>query len=427
MQTLGRVWVVSELYYPEETSTGHYMTRIAEGLAQHFRVGVLCCQPTYASRGTQAPWHETHNGVSIERCRATTLNKDVLPLRFVNLITISFSIFAKTVQRLRRGDVAVVVTNPPLLPFLVALACRLRGARCILRIDDVYPELLVTTGMAKPKSFIVKAMRSATRMLYNNVSDIVVLGRDMARLVRSKTSLDPSRVAVIPNWADLDILHPTPRADNALLRELGLDKKFVVQCAGNMGRAQDIEGMLAAACILKDQDHIHFLFIGSGAKVRWMQDEVQRKALSNVTILGQRPRSDQINFLNACDVVLASLVPNMLGVSVPSRMYNIMAAGKPIIAIADAASELSQVVDEEQIGWVAPPGNPQAIADAILDASSDPARLDQMSKRAYAAVESKYSVDSTVAAYREIVGKAVGSSGVQQSDATSAVQDNRGN
>ncbi|MCE5199495.1 MAG: glycosyltransferase family 4 protein [Armatimonadota bacterium] len=427
MATRAKVWVVSELYYPEETSTGHYMTHIAEGLAQHFPVGVICCQPTYAARGTQAPWKETHNGVSIERCRATTLNKNIIPLRLVNLATISLSVFLKTAQRLRRGDVALVVTNPPLLPFLVAVACKVRGAKCILKIDDTYPEILLATGMAKPGSLIVRIMRSASRMLYENVSHITVLGRDMALLVRSRSRLEPSHVTVVPNWADLDILHPTSKADNALLKELGLNDKFVVQCAGNMGRAQNIEAMFAAAELLKNQDHIHFLFIGSGAKVHWMHEEVERKGLSNVTILGQQPRSDQINFLNACDVSLVSLVPNMLGVSVPSRMYNVMAVGKPIIVIADAASELAQVVNEEKIGWVTSPDDPKAIANAILDAYSDSTRLVEMGKRARAAAESKYSTDRAVAAYTRVVSKALGISKPQQSDTASALQDNRGN
>src|SRR4051812_33791098 len=109
----GRVWIVSELYYPEETSTGYLLTRIAEGLAAHRPVSVLCAQPTYSARGTRAPAVEDRHGVAIRRCRGTTLNKDILPFRFVTLITISVAIFVSLLLRVSRGDCVIVVTNPP--------------------------------------------------------------------------------------------------------------------------------------------------------------------------------------------------------------------------------------------------------------------------------------------------------------------------
>src|SRR4051812_5064766 len=88
-----RLWVVSELYYPEETSTGYYLTRIAEGLADHRDVKVLCGQPTYSARGVVAPKHEVHNGVEIFRASGTTLDKNVIPFRLLNMITLGLSIF----------------------------------------------------------------------------------------------------------------------------------------------------------------------------------------------------------------------------------------------------------------------------------------------------------------------------------------------
>src|SRR5215471_21726608 len=94
-----RLWVVSELYYPEETSTGYLLTKIAEGLAQHFPVYVLCSQPTYAVRGVRAPYREKHHGVHIQRCWATTLNKDNVLFRLINLVPISVSIFVSACSR----------------------------------------------------------------------------------------------------------------------------------------------------------------------------------------------------------------------------------------------------------------------------------------------------------------------------------------
>jgi colanic acid biosynthesis glycosyl transferase WcaI len=144
-----RLWVVSELYYPEETSTGHFLTHIAEGLAAHYPVSALCSQPTYSKRGSRAPRREVRHGVEIHRGLGTTFDKDVLPGKLANALTISLSLFLTALRRFRRGDVALVVTNPPFLPFLTRLACALRGARCVLLIHDVYPETLIAAGWTR--------------------------------------------------------------------------------------------------------------------------------------------------------------------------------------------------------------------------------------------------------------------------------------
>ena len=398
-----RIWLVSEVYFPEEVGTGYYMTKLAEGLARHGSVNVLCGPPTYSARGTVVARRETLRGVQIERCRATSLNKDVLALRLINLVTISLSIFCKALFGIGRKDVVLVVTNPPLLPFFIALACRLRGAKCVLRVDDVYPEALIATGLARPNGVVVRILALLTRRLYQSVDRIIVLGRDMEQLARKKLSRSTEKIEIIPNWADVDEILPSAKAGNSLLKELGLTGKFVVQCAGNMGRAQNIESMFKAIESLRSEKGIHFLFIGSGSKWRWMENEVREKRLKNVTMLGQRPRHDQPIFLNACDVALASLVPGMTGAGVPSRMYNIMAAGKPIIAVAESGSELSLVTSEEQIGWVVPPDEPDSLARAVLDARSDPERLLQMGIRARNVAEEKYPIDRIIGKYSKLL------------------------
>ncbi len=127
---LKRIWVISELYYPEDTSTGYYLTRIAEGLADRTAtpVHVLCGRPTYAARGQKTPATEVHRDVQIQRCWSTTFNKDRLPLRVVNLLTLCLSMLWHAAWQFRRGDRVLVVTNPPLLPFVISFICRLRGA-----------------------------------------------------------------------------------------------------------------------------------------------------------------------------------------------------------------------------------------------------------------------------------------------------------
>jgi glycosyltransferase involved in cell wall biosynthesis len=225
----------------------------------------------------------------------------------------------------------------------------------------------------------------------------------MKALAEKKTGRHCNTIRTIRCWADVDIISPCPKEINSLLGETGLRDKFVVSCVGNMGRAQAIELMFEAIDLLKHDDRIHFLFIGSGAMRGWMEKEVETRELKNITVLDQRPRADQANFLNACDISIISLLPGMTGAAVPSRMYNTMAAGKPIIAVADADSEVSLIVKEEDIGWIVPPDNAEKLAQAILDAQSDPERLTNMGCRAYTAAKEKYSRELMIREYFDLI------------------------
>ncbi len=400
MKTTQKIWFISEVYYPDEQGTAFYTTGLAEGLARHHRVGVLCSDPTVTARGTKVPREEMRNGVRISRCRGTTFNKDNLLLRIVNILTYSLALIVSGLQLVKKNDLVIAVTSPPSVPFIARFICWLRGAKCVLRLEDVYPEILVATGMLSPRSPITRLLALLTRMLYRQVDLISVLGRDMKALAEKKIGARSDHVRIIRSWADTDIVSPQPRAENQLLQELGLTDKFVVSCVGNMGRAQAVEQMLAAVSRLRDNPGIHFLFIGSGAKKAWLQQEVVTRQLTNVTILNHRPRTEQVIFLNACDLSIISLLPGMTGAGVPSRTYNIMAAGKPIIALTGADSEVSLLVQELQIGWVASPDSADALVLAILAAFSDPERLAAMGDRAAKAALERFSRTTIIDEYQ---------------------------
>jgi colanic acid biosynthesis glycosyl transferase WcaI len=398
-----KLWIVSELYYPEVTSTGYILTEIAEGLAAvGLSVSVLCGQPSYSMRGMHAPAKENRNKVVIHRGWGTTLDKDVFFFRLINLLTTTLSLFVNVLLRIKRFDCVLVVTNPPLLPFFVAFACWLRKANCILLIHDVYPDLLIAVGKQNPTSLLVRLLNKLNKVLYASVNHIVVIGRDMHANIANKLD-NKNKIRIITNWADIDKVVSINKEQNALLRELGLQEKFVLEYAGNMGYPNDIESIIESASQLLDKCDIHFLFVGSGAKKGWLEEEVTRRQLSNITILPSRSRDDQVNFLNACDISLVSLVKGMKGISVPSRIYNILAAGKPIIALADPGSELALVVKEEDIGWVVLPGDVDRLRTVILEAKTNLNLLANMGLRARRAAETKYSFEQVKKAYAGIV------------------------
>lgn len=400
-----RVWLVSELYYPELTSTGYFVTGIAEGLAQNHSVSVLCSQPTYWARGVRAPKREMLNGVDVRRCLGATLNKNKLHFKLINLVTLSASIAWSALLRVRRNDIVIAVTNPPTLPYLMALVCRIKGARFVLLAHDVYPEVLARLDILKPQSGIYRFMDAASRWLYRSAERILVLGRDMREIIARKIEDRRSSISIAPNWGDTEANHPQPRASNRLLAQLDLTGKFVAQYCGNIGRTHGIEDIVGAAEIMRDESGIHFLMIGWGAKKDWAQQQRAARGLSNLTILDPLPREQFCDGLNACDIAVISFSKGMAGVSVPSRMYNVLAAGKPILAVCDEDSELAAVVNEEDVGWVVPPGRPDLIFSVLREAQANTDRLRAMGARARAAAEAKYTQTHVVEIYESLLSQ----------------------
>lgn len=394
-----RLWVISELYYPEETSTGYYLTRIAEGLADDFDVRVISGQPNYSKRGTIAAKHEIRRDVEIFRAAGTRFDKNRIFLRMINMATLGLSVFATAVRKFRRGDRVLVVTTPPNMPFIAAIASLFRGASYTLLIHDNYPDMLVAVGKLRPNSLFVRLMDHFNRWLFKHTSKIIVVGRDMRTLIERKTAGLDIPIAVIPNWAELETVEPLSRNSVGLLDELGIRNKFVFLYAGNMGYPNDLESIVDCAERLSETD-AHFVFLGSGVKRKWLLESKERRSLTNVTVLDPRPRSDQSIFLNACDVALVSLVDKMLGVSMPSRTYNILAAGKPIIGISELNSELSTVINEELVGWTVEPRNADELYKVLLEAAAAGPKLGEMGKRARRAAETKYSLEAALSRYK---------------------------
>jgi colanic acid biosynthesis glycosyl transferase WcaI len=394
------LWVVTELYYPEETSTGYYLTRLAEGLTDDFQVKVLCGQPNYSARGIKAPKKETRRGVEIFRAAGTTLDKNVIVYRLVNMLTLGCSVFFKALRHFRKGDKVLVVTTPPSLPYITAAASLIKGAGYILLIHDNYPEILIAANKARADSLFVNTLNYLNRWLYKYAGKIIVCGRDMFELTGKKTEGLDIPVETIQNWAELENVEPLPRSENPLLKELQIENRLVFLYAGNMGYPNDIESIIECAAQLVDDERFCFVFLGAGVKRKWLEREIEEKSLKNVKLLEPRPRSDQNIFLNACDVAIVTLVKKMWGVSMPSRTYNILAAGKPILALTEKDSEITRVIEEDQVGWTVLPNEPEQLLQKIFEIYESQNNFEEMSKRARRSALEKYSLETALKKYK---------------------------
>lgn len=398
---MDKIIIISELYYPEQNATGHILTGIAEGLAEKDSVKVLCAQPCYNQRGVEAPKWEDHNGVAIRRCWSTTCNPRKIWGRLLNFATTSLSIGWRALFSIKRDDKVLVVTNPPLLPFLIRWVCWLKGAKFVLLVHDVYPDVFVPLGLMQSSQLFFRVLSCVNGKLYESADYVVVLGRDMARLVEGK-SKGLAQVVVIPNWGDIDLIKPMPKTNNALLQKLSLTEKFVVHYSGNHGRTHDLHSIIEAAKLLEDERDVHFLFIGEGSGKAEVVARAGELKLKNVTFCTFVDRAELNTSLNAADVSVLAFKKGMAGISVPSRLYNLMAAGKPILGVVDNKSEVAHVIREAKLGVAVSPESPRNLAEQIISLKNEGELRVKMAENSRNEAVLKYSYDVTKQQYRKL-------------------------
>lgn len=405
MTSKKKLWVVSELYYPELTSTGYFLTKIAEGLSEEFSVSAVCGQPNYAERGVHAPTRETHNKVDVHRLWSTKFARGNTFLRIINMVTFSASVLIFALFNFARGDQVLVVTNPPSVAPVVGLAAVLRRCKATLLVHDVYPEVLATAGGLKRTGPVYRFLFWLFSRSYALFDSVVVLGRDMKDIVSNKRSSRQGALNIITNWADIDEVIPISRENNDLRFRMKLGNKFIVQFSGNIGRTHDLEIILSAANILKQYRDIAFLFVGEGFQSELVQAQANASKAGNLHFLPRQPRNKLNAMLAASDVTIIPFIDGMYGLSVPSRMYNIMAAGVPIIAIADRKSELALTITENCAGWVLAERSPESLAKLISQLATQDGRAMTKLRGANGrrAAETKYPFEAVLDGYRRVL------------------------
>lgn len=370
MQSSGKVVVVSQHYPPDPSTTAAIMAAIAERVARETEVLVLS--------GTAGSAAMAASGKpAVIDVKNWMPGKAALGKRAMAELLFTARMFFVLLARLRRGDVALTVPAPFMLPYAFAAAAKLRGARSLLIMHDLYPDVLVMAGMLKPDSLLAKAMHALNAPMFRALDAVVIIGRDTEKLLLRYRGMTRDKIRFIPNWATLSRGVRAVDPDNSY--RSALSARFVVGLSGNLGFTHDPVIVFEAARLLRDDKDIHFLLSGWGIgfdQLRAMQAEAR---LPNVTLV-DRVEDDQLEtFLSAADVWIIPYRKNVAGVSVPSRFYNLLAIGRPVILVSEADAEAALTVAEHDVGWVVEPGRADELAQAVGRAAnaSDPQRAER--------------------------------------------------
>lgn len=350
---------------------------------------VTSCQRYDAPDAWLAP-SELVQGVEVHRVRTTRFGRDNLVGRAVDYLSFYLAAGWRLWRVARAGDVIVAKTDPPLISVVASVIARWRGARLINWVQDVFPEVAEALGvrvLAGPQARLLRRLRNAG---FRSAAANVVLGESMAAVV-ARAGAPASRIRVIPNWADKEAILPVAAVGNPLRREWGLDGKFVVCYSGNMGRVHEFSTILDAAHILSSRlEPILFLFIGGGAQRRYVEEGARGRGLLNVQFRPYQDRASLAYSLGVGDVHLVSQIPEVEGYVFPSKLYGILAAGRPVVFIGDPAGDISALVARERIGVAVRQGDGAALAEQLLRLAGDAGVREDMGARARSLLCERY-------------------------------------
>jgi glycosyltransferase involved in cell wall biosynthesis len=390
--------VLNQYYWPGVEATGQLLSQLCGALADDFRVTVV----TGMVPGAE-PGRSERDGVEIVRVRSTAFDRRRIALRAVNYLTYLGS---SLVEALRADppDVVLCMTDPPVIADVALVVARRFHAPLVVISQDVFPEIAVELKRLDNPA-VIEALQVAIRFYLQRADRVVAIGDTMRRRLEDKGA-DPGRVVVIPNWVDTGEVSPRPR-DNEWAREHDLVGSFVVMHSGNIGHAQNLDSLIRAGTFLRDLDDLRILLIGGGARRDELKELTKLLEVEAVHFYGYQPREVLSQSLSSADVHVVGLARGLAGYVVPSRLYTILAAGRPVIVAADDESETARVVREVDCGIVVPPGRPELLAAAIRRAHGGELDLAAMGERGRAYVTAEADRQVAVERYRKLLGDVV--------------------
>ena len=370
------ILLLNEYYPPDTSATAKMAEMVAQALARRHRVTVLAGRPSY-DPAERHPYYllrrEVRGGVVVERVGSTAYPRFRMRQRVSNYL--SYLSLAVPRALAIRADVVLSMTDPPIAGIAGALVARLTRRPFVYNIRDLYPDMALGGKIVRPGRW-VDGWENLHRRALRQAARVVVLGEDMRDRIISK-GVDPARVVIVRDG--VPVPEDLPPADHPVAQEIRCGFPFVVLHAGNLGFSGAWETLVRAARLLEN-DGVGFVFVGEGA-VR-AQIEASASGCPAVRFLPFRPAQEVPYVLAAGDVHVVTVRRGLEGVVVPSKLYSILAAGRPVLAVAPEESDVVRIVRREGCGVAADPDDPQGVAEAVRSLQRDSSQLLDMGCRA---------------------------------------------
>jgi glycosyltransferase involved in cell wall biosynthesis len=368
-----RICFVNRYCYPDGSATSQLMADLAGELSSRgWQVTMVGSTQRYDDPGTRLARKDRWRGVEILRVDGTRFGRASLLGRAVDYLSFYLRLPFVLWRTLRRGDLLVAKTDPPMLAVFAGPVAKIRGATMVNWLQDLFPEIAVALGQPKLPGPAVGLLRRLRNRASRKAALNVVIGERMGELL-AREGVAPGKIAVVPNWSHEDAIRPLDSQDSRLRARLGLQDRFVVGYSGNLGRAHEWKPLFEAAQALAGlSTPIAFLVGGGGHGYDALKAEVERAGLDNIHFQPYHPMEYLSDSMAAADLHLVSLRPELEGLIVPSKFYGIAAAARPVAFVGDPDGELARLIRQHDCGVAVPAGRGDLLAAAVLAMAADP-------------------------------------------------------
>ena len=380
-------------YYPEQISSAHLINDVEEALVKSgHKINVIAPLPTrnvpndLQKKYRKLKYENQKNGaITIQRFWMFRERRNPIS-RCIRYILCNVIQYVKGC-RAKNIDLILAGSTPPIHGFfcgkVAAKLSRKSGKKVpfIYNLQDIFPDSLVNAKMIREKSIIWKIGRKIEDCTYRYADKIIVISDDFKRNIIAK-GVPEGKIAVIPNWVNVDNVYPIDRDNNVLIKRFNLNPdKFYITYCGNIGLSQNMDLLISVAKELKIAfPNIYFILIGEGADKERLVNIIKQDKIDNILIFPFQPYEDIAHVFSLGDIGLVISKPGIGGSSVPSKMWSIMAAGRPVLASFDKNSALERVITKSNCGLCIDPNDVESFKNTIIDIVTDQGKLLDMGK-----------------------------------------------
>ena len=404
-----KLLIYAHYFYPDVASTGQILTELCEGMTDTFDITVICVVPSYSGTidekyKTKRIYKEEHNGIKIIRVRVPEFQKSNKISRIKNLLAYFFNSLLATLK-IEKQDYIYTISQPPILGGVLGVLGKwLKGGKLIYNIQDFNPEQTMAVGYSKNK-LLLNTVMAVDKFSCKKSDKVIVVGRDMQETLRNRfNNKKVPKNVFINNWINEKEIYPLEQNHPRIMEfkeKYNLQDKFIIMYSGNIGLYYDLENIIKVIGEFKDREDVVFAFVGDGTVKDKVETYVNENNLSNVTFIPYQDKADLIYSLNAADIHWVVNAKGIKGVSVPSKLYGVMAAGKPVLGVLDEGSEARLIVEDCNCGVCIEPGNYKEISNNIeyILNNKEEIRLLGLNGRQY--LESNLTKEVSINKYKE--------------------------
>ncbi|NFO47812.1 glycosyltransferase family 4 protein [Clostridium botulinum] len=404
-----KLLVYAHYFYPDVASTGQILTELTDGLKDNFKITVICVVPSYTGKiddkyKKKRFYKESFNDIDIIRVRVPEFNKTNKFSRVKNLLSYFINSIVATFK-LEKQHYIFTISQPPILGGTLGVIGKIiKGGKLIYNIQDFNPEQTMAVGYTKNKS-IIKLALILDKFTCKQADKVIVVGRDMQKTLinRFNNKNVPCNV-FINNWINEKEIYPLKDNNPNIVKfkeKYNLKDKFIIMYSGNIGLYYDLENIIKVIAKFEHIEDVIFAFIGDGTVKKKIENYAIDNNIKNIKFISYQPKENLNYSLNSADIHWVVNAKGIKGISVPSKLYGVMASGKPVLGVLDKGSEARLILEDAECGICSEPGDYDDIYRKIKYVLNNKKIISSMGKNGRRYLENNLSKEVSILKYKE--------------------------